>query len=791
MTTMTSSSQILRHTTAFVSETLSQPELRRHLFSTLRRKFPSSASQAALNPLNLAAETLENAISSTSPAIRVSSLSLSEKLLLTNPSNPFSSLLLSLIYGLYRRPIEAALSLLDIFHTDPSFARTELAPVLFEELFLVHLLPVLHWYNEQRTQILPTLSTNVSYENDDCSISDMSVVFPCSKSLSKMSGGQTSELRELESNYEKVLDENCREESSWRLEASANVNSDSESESSLEDNSVGSSSSSLDSEAEIEENNREMELFEATKSQIQKLKQPISAESSSSPDRLMADSDSTSGGGGKNTPPKDFVCPITSTIFDDPVTLETGQTYERKAIQEWIERGNSTCPITRQNLQSTQLPKTNYVLKRLIASWQEQNPACAVLNLSQNTSPVADPVVKSIMPSTSPDSVISQASLDGAVGELRHAITNLCMSEILKESELAVLRIERFWQEANVEWDIQSLLTKPPVINGFVEVLFNSVDSSVLSAAVFLLSELGSRDNAVIQTLTRVDSDVECIATSFNKGLKEAVVLIYLLRHSIPNLIELDMVDSLLMVIRKEDNDLLNMCLKPRTAAVVLLGLILGGSGEGIASSIVNTVVSEKALERIISSLESESVEERIAAVGILLRCMQQDGKCRNTIADKAELAPVLDSFMGANDRERFEIVHFFSELVKLNRRTFNEQILHIIKDEGPLSTMHTLLIYLQTALQDQCPIVAGLLLQLDLLAEPRKMSIYREEAIDVLISCLRNVEFPTAQIAAAETIMSLQGRFTTSGKPLTRAFLLKRAGLDKSYKSSVRNGST
>lgn len=38
----------------------------------------------------------------------------------------------------------------------------------------------------------------------------MSVVFPCSKSLSKMSGGQTSELKELETNYEKVLDENCR-----------------------------------------------------------------------------------------------------------------------------------------------------------------------------------------------------------------------------------------------------------------------------------------------------------------------------------------------------------------------------------------------------------------------------------------------------------------------------------------------------------------------------------------------------------------------------------------------------
>lgn len=66
-------------------------------------------------------------------------------------------------------------------------------------------------------------------------------------------------------------------------------------------------------------------------------------------------------------------------------------------------------------------------------------------------------------------------------------------------------------------------------------------------------------------------------------------------------------------------------------------------------------------------------------------------------------------------------------------------------------------------------------------------MSIYREEAIDTLIACLRNTDFPGAQVAAAETIMSLQGRFTTSGKSLTRAFLLKRAGLDKSYNNLVR----
>ncbi|RVW96266.1 putative E3 ubiquitin-protein ligase LIN-1 [Vitis vinifera] len=225
----------------------------------------------------------------------------------------------------------------------------------------------------------------------------------------------------------------------------------------------------------------------------------------------------------------------------------------------------------------------------------------------------------------------------------------------------------------------------------------------------------------------------------------------------------MDMVESLLVVIKKKQDGFLEMCLKPKTASILLLGQILGSSEGNIVTSIAKTVVSAKAIKSIVESLEAEWAEERIAAVGILLRCMQEDGKCRHTIADKAELAPVLESFMGASDGER---------------RTFNEQVLHIIKDEGAFSTMHTLLIYLQTALQDQCPVVAG---------GAKKDEYIREEAMDTLISCLRNSDFPAAQIAAAETIVSLQGRFSSSGKSLTRASLLKRAGLDKSYRTLMQ----
>ncbi|XP_051148497.1 putative E3 ubiquitin-protein ligase LIN-1 [Andrographis paniculata] len=856
--TTTSSVQILHHTASFFSEIVSQPDHRHHLFSAFLRRVPASL----VKPLNLAAQTLERAISTTSNSVESSSLRLAEKLLLSNGKSPFSSFFLSLVNHLSRRPIDAAVGLLDAFHSNPSLFRLEIAPSLFQELFLVHFPPILEWYKEQRSTILSTLYLHSGYNSDDQSIVSTTTL------LSKMSGDQASALGDLEKDYEDLLDENCRvfveyfkevlrsksedqtivppqivlqvidgadkfvcsneeringqdfgatnrrynpmwAEGERSVELSSdrgkslsrfpsffpervspkvltNLRSSKDLETSADDNSIDDYSSS-DSDAGQEENIKKLTLFDDSKQMPSKeYKQLFSEQSSRS---YMEDGDHLPSRG-KRTAPKDFVCPITTHIFDDPVTLETGQTYERKAIQEWLERGNSTCPITRQKLHSTQLPKTNYVLKRLIYSWLEQNPL-PILS-SQPVGMEAENHHKEFKPSVmsvSPNSVISQAAIDGTITELRLAITDLCTSEILMEAEKAVLKIQQFWQESNMESQMQSMLVKPPVVNGFVEVMFSSLDIQVLRAAILLLTELGSRDASVIQTLTRVDSDVECIVELFKKGLTEAAVLVLLLRPSATSLVEMDIVDYLLpMVSKNEDNDeSTKLFMKPKSAAVVLLGHIIRSSSETNLIKIVRGIISSDAAEIIVDSLKAEDVGERIAAVSILARCIYEDGKCRNVIAQRAVLGPLMEIFVGISDDERFEIVNFLYELIKLNRRNSNEQLLHILKEEGTFSAMHSLLIYLQHALPEQSPVVAGLLLQLDLLDEPRKMSIYREEAIDALISCLRNSDFPAAQVSAAETLLALQGRFSYSGKSLSRAILLKRAGFDRSYRAFLR----
>ncbi|GLT34556.1 hypothetical protein SLA2020_090650 [Shorea laevis] len=76
-----------------------------------------------------------------------------------------------------------------------------------------------------------------------------------------------------------------------------------------------------------------------------------------------------------------FFCPLTKEIMDDPVTIETGITYERKAIIEWFELSESPddicCPITGKKLTSRVL-STNVALKTTIDEWKERNEAARI-----------------------------------------------------------------------------------------------------------------------------------------------------------------------------------------------------------------------------------------------------------------------------------------------------------------------------------------------------------------------------------------------------------------------------
>eukprot|EP00250_Pteridium_aquilinum_P004205 c14432_g1_i1 orf=195-2282(-) len=86
---------------------------------------------------------------------------------------------------------------------------------------------------------------------------------------------------------------------------------------------------------------------------------------------VLARENETVEGGGLLIP-EDFKCPISLELMVDPVTIASGQTYERSSITRWLEDGHTTCPKTGSKLlHNTIIP--NCSLRRLITQWCAEN----------------------------------------------------------------------------------------------------------------------------------------------------------------------------------------------------------------------------------------------------------------------------------------------------------------------------------------------------------------------------------------------------------------------------------
>jgi hypothetical protein len=58
---------------------------------------------------------------------------------------------------------------------------------------------------------------------------------------------------------------------------------------------------------------------------------------------------------------EDFLCPILHEVMEDPVITPGGINFERRAIEEWLQR-NRSCPVTRKRLQPHQLKRNDALL---------------------------------------------------------------------------------------------------------------------------------------------------------------------------------------------------------------------------------------------------------------------------------------------------------------------------------------------------------------------------------------------------------------------------------------------
>lgn len=101
--------------------------------------------------------------------------------------------------------------------------------------------------------------------------------------------------------------------------------------------------------------------------------------------------------------PYHFMCPISLELMRDPVTLHTGQTYDRASIQSWVATGNTTCPVTRTPLSDFTLVP-NHTLRRFIQDWCVANRSLGIERIPTPKQPADTNLVRSLLIQASSES---------------------------------------------------------------------------------------------------------------------------------------------------------------------------------------------------------------------------------------------------------------------------------------------------------------------------------------------------------------------------------------------------
>uniref|UniRef100_M8CBP5 U-box domain-containing protein n=1 Tax=Aegilops tauschii TaxID=37682 RepID=M8CBP5_AEGTA len=116
-------------------------------------------------------------------------------------------------------------------------------------------------------------------------------------------------------------------------------------------------------------------------------------------------------------PPHLFLCPISMELMQEPVTVSTGVTYDRRSIERWLfSYGRATCPATMQPLANLDLTP-NHTLARVISSWLDRGSpsSSSSSSSSPSTSSLSSPVHELGTPLTR---MLEEERLRSALGDL-------------------------------------------------------------------------------------------------------------------------------------------------------------------------------------------------------------------------------------------------------------------------------------------------------------------------------------------------------------------------------------
>ncbi|XP_072996839.1 putative E3 ubiquitin-protein ligase LIN-1 isoform X2 [Typha latifolia] len=371
------------------------------------------------------------------------------------------------------------------------------------------------------------------------------------------------------------------------------------------------------------------------------------------------------------------------------------------------------------------------------------------------------------------------------------AVSTLCFPEHPGKCEDAGFEVTTTtWELLNDRTEVKYSFVKQDILDQLLDKISTSKTEKVIRASVSTLLLLISEDRTILEDIKRKDLHLYGLAGALKRNVHEAAILIYLLDPSPSEMKSLELLPALLEVAcnSTDQKGAISLPLTPTSASIAMIEVLVTAFDYVTNNMHLAAISSPQILSKLVNIAMNKNLEEGVALAAILVRCMRLNGNCRKFLSQVTPVDPFLHLLRSNKRCAKFAALEYFHEILRMPRSSAIH-LLHQIRKQGSISVMHTLTACIQQADAEHRLLAASLLLQLDMLENSNGKSLFREEAIEVLLESVASEENCSIQALGAFILSNLGGTYSWMGESYTAAFLVKKTGLTSiSHRNMIRN---
>ncbi|XP_027088474.1 putative E3 ubiquitin-protein ligase LIN [Coffea arabica] len=381
--------------------------------------------------------------------------------------------------------------------------------------------------------------------------------------------------------------------------------------------------------------------------------------------------------------------------------------------------------------------------------------------------------------------------------DLSTAVRTICTSDSLADCETAIRLMANAWLNSHGDPTVETAISKAQVIEAIMDVLSASSDDEILELAISLLAQIVTKQELNANIIMNFDPQLDIFARLLrdNSLFLKASILLYLVKPKAKQMIAMEWIPLVLRILEFGDHlqTLFTIHCSPQVAAYYFLDQLLNCFDEDKNMENARYVVAVGGLNLLLRRVEIGDIVEKNKAASIIYYCIQADGSCRHYLAQNFNNQAFISLLALKDKKTQNRAFALLTELFCLHRHHERIELLSkLIKGWGRMNALHILLVYLQKAQPEERPLVAAILLQLDILGDPSLLglelsgdssecSVYRCEAVEEIVKAMDcQVLNEQVQEQSARTLLILAGHFSYTGEPVAEKWLLKQAGFDE-----------